>query len=456
MELIVDTVTMSRLQFAFTALFHMLWPLLTVGLSIILVVFEALWLKSGDRDYYTHARFWAKLFTLNFAMGVVSGIPMEFQFGSNWAGFSRSAGELIGNLLGFDGAMALMLEAGFIGVMLFGWERVPRGMHLFATGMVALASSLSAFWIMLANGWMQNPSGGHMENGRYVIDDYSALFTNAHHYYGFLHMWLACLATSLFVVGGISAWYLLKERHAALFRKSFRLAYWGAALTMPLQVLIGDLLGYSLFQVQPAKAAAIEAHWKTNPPGEGAPWYIAAWPDKSVQDNLWSLEIPNVLSLLATHSSDGKVVGLEEFSPEDQPPALPLLYYGFRIMLIFGFAMLGLSLWTAAISYRKGGAADHPPLLLKAWVVSLPFGYLATEFGWLIREVGRQPWVAYGLIRTAHAASSLPSSAVVGSFVLFVLFYSALLIAFIYSILRWLRQGPDTGQPLPVYPVRQA
>lgn len=453
MELLSDSVAVSRLQFAFTALFHMLWPLLTVGLSIILVAFEALWLKTGDRDYYTHARFWAKLFTLNFAMGVVSGIPMEFQFGTNWAGFARSTGELIGNLLGFDGAMALMLEAGFIGIMLFGWDRVPRGMHLFATGMVALASSLSAFWIMLANGWMQNPSGGHLENGRYVIDDYAQLFTNAHHYYGFFHMWFACLATSFFVVGGVSAGYLLKGQHTLLFRKAFRVAYLGAALTMPLQVLIGDILGYSLFQVQPAKAAAIEAHWKTNPPGEGAPWYIAAWPDKSIQDNVWSLEIPHVLSLLATHSSDGKVVGLEEFSPADQPPALPLLYYGFRIMLTLGFAMLGLSLWTAWQDYRQGGTVEYAPWLLKAWVVSLPFGYLATEFGWVIREVGRQPWIAYGLIRTEHAASSLPSTAVIGSLTLFVVFYSALFLAFIYSIMRWLRQGPDPQAALPVYAV---
>jgi len=224
MEILQDPVILSRLQFSITAMFHILWPLTTVGISLILVIFEWLWLKTGDIDNYRHARFWAKLFLLNFSMGVISGLPLEFEFGTNWSRFSMVTGEFFGNVLGYEGAMAFMLEAGFLGIMLFGWKRVPPAIHLLATSMVALGASFSAFWILVANSWMQTPAGIHMENNRVVVDSYFEAIFNKNMPWGVLHMWFACLATSLFVIGGLSAWYILKRRNTDFFLKSFKLA----------------------------------------------------------------------------------------------------------------------------------------------------------------------------------------------------------------------------------------
>lgn len=231
-----DPVLLARLQFALTAMFHMLWPVLTIGLALFLVTVEALWLKSGDADYYRHARFWSRLLLLNFAVGVVSGLPLEFEFGANWAPFAVMSGDFFGNILGFEGAMAFMLEAGFVGIMAMGWTRVPRALHFFATCMVALGASLSAFWILVANAWMQTPAGRHIEAGRFVVDDYWRAIFNPDALTGAVHMWLACLETSLFVIAGLSAWYLLQRRHVGLFTKSFRLALLAALVVAPLQV----------------------------------------------------------------------------------------------------------------------------------------------------------------------------------------------------------------------------
>jgi len=454
MELLHDSLFLSRVQFAFTAIFHILWPLLTVGLSIFLVVLEALWLKSQDRDYFVLARFWGKLFLLNFAVGVVSGIPMEFEFGTNWAPFSRLTGEFFGNILGYDGAMALMLEAGFLGIMMFGWNRVPAGMHLFATTMVALGSSLSAFWIMIANGWMQAPTGGHVEAGRYVVDSYTEALLNPNHYWGFSHMWLACMETSLFVVGGISAWYLLQQHHEKLFRKSFAPALAGLLLVTPLQILVGDIAGLYLFDIQPAKTAAIEGHWETNSPGQGAEWHVLAWPNKANQDNDWAISIPNGLSLIATHKMDGQVKGLKEFAPADQPPAIPLLFYTFRVMVGVGIVLAALALVSGFLWWRRRkleGGFMLPAWLLRTWVAAIPLGYLATECGWIVREVGRQPWAVYGVLRTEHAASDLPATAVATSLILFLAIYTLMLIAFLLSARRIILTGPDINQPLPAF-----
>ena len=243
MEMFADPVLLSRVQFAFTAIFHILWPVLTIGLALFLVVVEALWIKTGDVDYYRHARFWSKLFLLNFSIGVASGLPMEFEFGTNWAPFSTFSGSFFGSILGFEGAMAFMLEAGFLGIMLFGWRRVPARIHLFATSMVALGASLSAFWIMVANSWMQTPAGGHIEHGHFVVDSFTQAIFNPDMPWGFSHMWIACLETSLFVIGGLSAWYLLKGRHTQFFLKSclfiFPDPFLGSSLTI--SIFLGTL-----------------------------------------------------------------------------------------------------------------------------------------------------------------------------------------------------------------------
>jgi cytochrome d ubiquinol oxidase subunit I len=448
----LPSLDLSRIQFALTAIFHILWPILTISLSAFVLAMEAWWLHSGEVAYYRHARFWSKLLVLNFAVGVVSGIPMEFQFGTNWSPFSEFTGQFIGNILGFEGAMAFMLEAGFIGVMMYGWDRVPRGVHLFATAMVALGSSISAFWIMVANSWMQTPAGIEVVAGKVVVTDYVAAIFNPDMAMGVAHMWFASLETGLFVVGGISAYYLLRRHNPEFFLRSFKVALGALLVVAPLQVLLGDASGVDVFANQPAKGAAIEGHWNTNADGEGASWSLLAWPNKDKQGNDWSLEVPGMLSVLGTHSLHGKVTGLRDIPRADQPPALPLLYYSFRVMAGIGFLLAVLAVWTIVAMRRTRGrlsALLERRKLLLAWVCAIPLPYIAVESGWIVREVGRQPWAVYGLLRTSEAASPVSAGAVGGSIAMFVGFYIVLLIAFAVFALKWLRKGPDlTLQPV--------
>jgi cytochrome d ubiquinol oxidase subunit I len=395
---------------------------------------------------YRQARFWSKLLVLNFAVGVVSGIPMEFQFGTNWAGFSQYAGQFIGNILGFEGAMAFMLEAGFVGVMLLGWGRVPRGVHLFATGMVALGSSISAFWIMVANSWMQTPAGYAVVDGKIEVTNYLAAIFNPDMVWGVSHMWVAAIETGMFVIAGISAYNLFRRRHPEFFARSFKIALAVLVIAAPLQVWLGDSSGVSVFETQPAKGAAIEGHWHTNAPGTGASWSLLAWPDKTAQRNDWSLEVPGMLSVLGTHSLHGQVKGLTDFKPEDQPPMLPLLYYAFRVMAGIGFCFMLLAFWTVYALRKARGSLDAllaRRKLLLAWVLCIPLPYVAVEAGWIVREVGRQPWVVYGLLRTSQAASTVAPSSISLSMVMFFAFYVVLLVTFFVLARRWLRTGPD-------------
>jgi len=267
-------------------------------------------------------------------------------------------------------------------------------------------------------------------------------------------MWLACVETSLFVVAGISAWYLLRTRHTALFRKSFGMALAGLLMVAPMQILVGDHGGLGVFRTQPAKAAAIEAHWETNNAGEGADWHVLGWPDKANQTNRWIISVPNGLSLIATHTLHGKVLGLKEFAPADQPPAIPLIFYSFRVMVAAGLVMAGLALISGWLWWRRRKAADEwaiPVWLLKSWVAAIPLGYVATECGWLIREVGRQPWAVYGLLRTEHAVSNLPAGAVATSLVLFVAIYTSLLAVFLLFARRIIVTGPDMNPQIAAF-----
>lgn len=451
MEALFDHVMLSRVQFASILMFHILWPVLTIGLSLFLMAMEALWLKTGVEDYYHHARFWSRLFLLNFGVGVVTGVPLELQFGTNWAPFSTATGDFFGNILGFEGALSFMLEAAFLGIMIFGWKRVPPGMHLFATGMVAFGASLSAFWIMVANSWMQTPAGGHVENGGFVVDSYWEAIFNPNAPWGVSHMWVACLEISLFVVGGISAWYLLKDRHTEFFLKSFKFALLSAIIVAPLQIVLGDSSGASVIEHQPAKNAAIEAHWETNPPGQGAAWAVLAWPNEEEQVNDWALTMPNMLSLLDTHSLTGQVQGLREFPHKDQPPVL-LPFYAFRIMVAIGFLLFFLMLWTVW-AWHKGRlrpeCVKNQKWLLRAWVAAIPLSYLAMEMGWVTREVGRQPWVVYGWLRTEAGASTLPAIAVASSLVTYAVVYTLLFVLFLVFATRIIRKGPDLRAPAP-------
>jgi cytochrome d ubiquinol oxidase subunit I len=437
---------LSRAQFALTAVFHILWPILTISLSAFILLMEALWVKRGEIIYYHHVRYWSKLLILNFAVGVVSGIPMEFQFGTNWAPFSKFTGQFVGNILGFEGAMAFMLEAGFIGVMLWGWNKVPRGVHLFATAMVALGSTISAFWIMVTNSWMQTPAGIAVQDGKVVVTSYFDAIFNPGMGFGVGHMWLASLETGLCVVAGISAWHLFRQRHPEFFAKSFKIALIMLVVVAPLQVFVGDASGAQVFEHQPAKGAAIEGHWVTNAPGTAAPWSLLAWPDKKEQRNDWSIEVPGVLSVLATHDIHGKVTGMRDIPLEDQPPALPLLYYAFRVMAGIGFALAVLAVWTA-FGLRKARGRLSKLLaqrkLLLAWVLCIPLPYIAVECGWIVREVGRQPWTVYGLLRTSASASAVAPDAVMSSIAMFMVFYAVLLTTFFIFARKWLRAGPQ-------------
>ena len=441
-----DHVMLSRLQFAFTTMFHITWPLLSIGLSIFLVVTESLWLLTKDPAYYHHTRFWSKLFILNFVVGVASGLPLEFQFGTNWSRFAIATHGFFGNILGFEGTMAFMLEAAFLGIMIFGWQRVSPLVHLFATCMVALGASLSAFWILVANSWMQTPAGGTWVGGRYVMEHYWQGIFSPDLPWGFGHMWVACLETTLFVVGGISAWYILTNRHIDFFLKSFKIAFLAAILIAPLQYWLGDGSGRSVARFQPAKLGAIESHWITNPPGEGAPLKLFAWPDPAKQDNSWVFwEIPNGLSVIITHTLTGQVKGLRDFPRDDQPP-VALVFYSFRVMAGIGFLMIALMLSTVWVWFRKRLTAELLPRqkwLLWSWVAFIPLGYLAVEMGWITREVGRQPWVIYGLLRTEAGASTLPAGAVLTTLCIYLAIYTLLFLAFLVFAWRLLKQGPD-------------
>ncbi len=445
MDGFTDTVILSRIQFALTAMFHILWPVSTIGISIFLVFLEARWIMTGKDVYYSNARFWSRLFFLNLAVGVVTGIPMEFQFGTNWSAFSRAGGDFFGHMLGYEAAMAFMLEASFIGIMIFGWKRVSSAVHLFATTMVALGASLSAFWIMVANSWMQTPSGGYFDKGKFVVTSHLQAIFNPDMVWSVTHMWVAALEISVFVVGGLSAWYLYRKRHTGFFLASFKWAVIAAILITPLQIWLGDGSGRAAYEYGPTKLAAMEAHWYTNSPGQGAPFSVLAWPDQEKQDNRWSVEIPNLLSLLTTHTLTGQIRGLTEFPREDQPP-VAITYYAFRIMVAIGGALFLLMLWTLWV-WRKGGLdaayLSSQKWLLRAWMAALPFSYIAMETGWVTREVGRQPWVIYGLMRTGESASRIPAGTVAASLAAFALVYTFLAILFFIFAWRIIAKGPD-------------
>jgi cytochrome bd ubiquinol oxidase subunit I len=449
-----DTVVLSRMQFALTSIFHMLWPVLTTGMGIYLVIVEGLWLKTRTPNYYYHARFWAKIYLLNFGIGVATGLPMEFQFGTNWAPFSEAVGDFFGSILGFEASMAFMLEAGFLGIMLFGWTRVPPVMHYIATIMVALGANLSTVWILVANSWMQTPSGGNFVDGKFIVQDYFQAILNPAALISVSHMFLATLETSLFMIGGISAWYILSKRHSTFFARSFKIVLAVTIAVAPLQIYVGHLSGEQVYENQPTKLAAIEARWETIPAGEPAPWSVIAWPNGEEEVNDWELNVPGglgyILALKPTLPTP--ILGLKEWEKSDRPPLLPLIFYSFRIMAGIGVFLAVLMAWTV-LQWLRGKLSDEAipqqRWLLQAWMFSAPLGYIAVETGWTVREIGRQPWVVYGQIRTAEAASNLPPGEVLASLTLFTSVYTLLLISALFFGRRILRQGPNLSLPIP-------
>ena len=439
------TLILSRIQFAVTTLFHILFPALTIGLSLYLVVIELLWLKTSEEIYYRIYRFWVKIFAINFGIGVVSGIVLEFEFGTNFSRFAEAVSNTFSPLLGFEVLTAFFLESGFLGIMLFGWQRVSRGIHCLATGLVSLGTIISAFWILAANSWMQTPAGYRLVNGKFMVTDFGAAIFNPSTLVRMAHMTLASFETSVFVIAGISSYFLLQKRHVAFFRRSLGIGLMMGAIFVPLQVYAGDLSGRQVFRDQPAKLAAIEAHWETNVK-RGAPFVVVALPDMKTEKNLFEIAIPNLLSLLVTHSADGPVRGLKEVAPRDRPN-VAFLFWTFRIMVAIGFGLLFVMIW-ALLLWRKGRLFESHTFL-KTLLFIHPAGFIAVESGWITTEVGRQPWLVYNLLRTSEGSSPVASGNVVWSLGLFILFFLLIGTSYFHYILMALRGGPDISSPIP-------
>lgn len=454
MEFLSDTVVLSRLQFAVTAIFHMIWPVLSTGMAIYLVILEGIWLKTRNPDYYYHARFWSKIYVLNFGIGVATGIPMEFQFGTNWAPFSEAVGNFFGSVIGFEASWAFMLEAAFLGIMLFGWERVNPVIHFFSTVMVAFGANLSTLWILSANSWMQTPAGGEMVDGKFIVSDYFQAIFNPFMAVSVSHTFLGTLETSLFVIGGISAWYIFKKRQEAFFSKAFKIALAAAIAVAPLQIYFGHLSAEQVYEYQPSKLAAMEAQWNSTPAGQPADWSLVALPNEKAEKNDWEIVIPNGLGYILELKKNltEPVLGLKEWKPEDRPHLVGLIYYSFRIMIAIGFFLAGLML-ISTVQWIRGKLSPEniaqQRWLMLGWIFAAPLGYIAVESGWIVRCVGRQPWIVYGEIRTVDAASNVPATNVLTSLTGFTIVYSLLFVATLYFGSRIIRQGPKLDLPIP-------
>jgi cytochrome d ubiquinol oxidase subunit I len=449
---------LSRIQFGSTAAFHILWPIMSIGLSLFMLVMETMWLKTKKESYYRQLRFWTKIFILTFAIGTASGIPLQFQFGTNWSAFSAAAGDFFGNILGFESTVAFALEAAFLGIFVFGWNRVSPFMHWFSNLMIFVGATLSAFWIMAANSWMQTPAGIVFENGKVVVVDYVAAVFNPGTMVSFFHMWTACIEATLFMMAGISALVLIRRARSSadgvdakstFFLDTFKYCLAIALFITPFQVLVGDLSGRTIAKYQPAKLAATELHWETNSPGEGADWTLVAVPAPGGGSNTWSIVVPNGLSLLTTHSFTGTVPGLNSFRADARPTVANdvFVFWSFRIMVAIGMFLVALTLLGCRFWYKGKLTLQNVRThkwFWRLWVFAIPLGFIATEAGWMVREIGRQPWVLYNILRTSEGISSnLDATVVFITTILFSLVYVIFGLLFIYFVYRIVKKGPD-------------
>ncbi|MEX1221268.1 MAG: cytochrome ubiquinol oxidase subunit I [Idiomarina sp.] len=433
-----DALSLARFQFAFTVAFHIIFPAFTIGLASFLAVLEALYLKTRKPVYQQLFQFWVKIFAVAFGMGVVSGIVMSYQFGTNWSVFSDQAGPVIGPLMGYEVLTAFFLEAGFLGVMLFGMNRVGERLHFFATLMVAIGTAISAFWILSVNSWMQTPAGyGINEVGQFVAEDWFAVVFNPSFPYRLVHMLLAAYLTTAFVVGGVGAWHLLKDKTSAAARKMFSMAMWMALLVAPLQVVVGDFHGLNTQEHQPAKVAAMEGHFETQ---TQAPLYLFGLPNMEEARIDYGLAIPGLGSLILKHDVNAEVMGLDAF-PRDEWPNVPIVFWAFRIMVGIGMLMVLAGLWSGL--QRLRGRLYEGRTLQRFALFMAPLGFVAVVSGWVVTEVGRQPWVIYGLLRTADAASPIAKEGVAGSLIAFIVVYFLVFGAGTFYILRKMAGNAD-------------
>lgn len=442
---------LARLQFAFTIGFHIMFPAMTMGLAVFLAIIEGLWLRTGKVLYFQIYQFWVKIFAVTFGMGVVSGIVLSYQFGTNFSRFSHAVGNIIGPLHGYEVLTAFFLEASFLGIMLFGWRRVDRKLHFAATCIVAVGTLLSAFWILAANSWMHTPAGYELVDGVFMVRDWLAVIFNPSFPYRFVHMMLGSYLTTALLISGISAYHLLRDKANAHARATFAVASLAITVLAPLQILAGDQHGLEVERNQPVKLAAMEALWETQ---RAAPFTVLAWPDQAAQRNRWAIEIPYVGSLLLKHDLQGEIKGLDQVAPADRPN-VPLIFFAFRLMVGLGFLFLFLGVLALWLRWRADPAAH--PWLLRLYVLCTPLGLVAIEAGWITTESGRQPWIVQGLMRTADAASPVPAQALFTSLSLFIAVYGLLFSAYVYYVLKLVFKGIDPEVvPHEVKPARTA
>ena len=438
-----DALTLARMQFAFTMSFHIIFPAFSIGLASYLAVLEGLWLWKKEQVFHDLFNYWKKIFAVAFGMGVVSGIVMSYQFGTNWSVFSDKAGAVIGPLMGYEVLSAFFLEAGFLGVMLFGERRVGAGLHFFATLMVAFGTLISATWILSVNSWMQTPAGYSITiAGQFVPEDWWAVIFNPSFPYRFVHMVLAAYLTTAFVVGGIGAWHLLRDNASPGARVMFSMAMWMAALVAPIQIFAGDQHGLNTLEYQPAKVAAMEGNYETH---VGAPLILFGIPDDEAEETRYQIAIPKLGSLILTHHADGEVKGLKAF-PKDQRPPAEIVFWSFRIMVGIGFAMLGIGLWSL-LRRRQYGRLYEDRWLHRAALLMTPSGFMAVLAGWITTEVGRQPYTIYGLLTTVQSASPIEAPAIAASLIAFIIVYFAVFGAGVFYILRLCGKSPDSTEP---------
>jgi len=435
-------VDLARIQFAFTVSFHIIFPAFTIGLASYLAVLEGLWLLTGRKVYIDTFKYWLKIFAVSFAMGVVSGIVMSYQFGTNWSVFSDKTGPVLGPMMGYEVLSAFFLEAGFLGVMLFGMDRVGKGLHFLATLLVAFGTFFSAFWILSVNSWMQTPAGYAINDvGQFVPADWWEIVFNPSFPYRLVHMVLAAYLTTAFVVGSVGAWHILRDKTNVSARLSFSMAMWMAAVVAPIQIFAGDAHGLNTLAHQPAKIAAMEGLFETE---KGAPLLLFGFPDMEDEETRYAIGIPKLGSLILTHEWDGEVKGLKAW-PKGERPYAPVLFWSFRIMVGIGLLMVVIGVWSLIMRFT--GRLYEPSLLHRSAVAMGPMGFVAVLAGWITTEMGRQPYTVYGLLKTVDSASPLDAPAVSVSLAAFAVVYFVVFGAGVYYLLRMMAKPPESDEP---------
>lgn len=442
----MTVLTLSQLQFAATTVYHFFFVPLTLGLSVLVAIMETLYVTRGDEIYLRMTKFWGKLFLINFAMGVVTGIVMEFQFGMNWANYARFVGDIFGAPLAVEALLAFFLESTFLGLWIFGWDKISKGLHAATIWLVAIGSNLSALWILIANSFMQHPIGYVIEGTRAVMTDFGALISNPYVWHQFPHTVLGGFTTGAFFVIGISAYHLVRGKHEVFFKKSLKLAAIFGTISILGTALVGHAQTQYIIKNQPMKMAAAEALWNTENP---ASFSVISIVDEEAQEDVYSLRIPGVLSFLAYNQFTGEVKGIKnlqaeyeaKYGPGNYVPSIPVAYWSFRLMVGAGTLMVLLGLYAVLISYRKKVFAEKPMLKLFPYFIALP--YLANTTGWLLTEMGRQPWAVFGVLKTADAVSpTITVGMVLTSLIVFTLLYGALMAADIYLLVKFAKKGP--------------